>query len=138
MHRVTAHRLWNSAGFMNYMHELAWTNPEYRAAKRNIDDAMKAGKTVVGPVPLHQPKPAYPKLTSGGHAEAYMFFAVIIDATGTTKRVIYLPHPDLPADPAFVDAGMQALTQWTYIPCTLDGVPTSCADMPRMSFRLEF
>ncbi len=80
---------------------------------------------------IHYVAPAYPKEAKRAHVEGIVKFAVLIAKTGTVGKLDLLS-----GNPALVDAATQAVKQWRYAPCRLNGQPVEIKTQIDVSFTL--
>lgn len=135
-YRAHVARVQGDASFYPYLETQARLDADYLAADAPLTRAQAAGKPVSRARPLYKTPLSYPASARSELKEAYLYFGIVIDSIGLTRKVIYLPHPGLPADPEFIASGRQTLEHWTYTPCTIEGVAVMCTGIMPVSFQL--
>jgi len=85
-------------------------------------DNSTAGGCLTPPRKLVDVRPAYPPALAAKKATA----DVVIKATLQKDGMLGDFRPDAGPEPAFVEAALAAIRQWTFTPAKLNGVPQEC------------
>jgi len=114
------------------------TSPSNAAGKLRAAPSIPSGVYTPAqldqqPVPAHQVAPVYPPTMkqAGNEGQVVVEFVVGPDGTATDVRAISSSNP------AFADAAVAAVQQWTFKPGQLGGQPVGAIMHAPMAFRLQ-
>ena len=76
--------------------------------------------------------PAYPPFARAHRMEGVVALAAVVTAEGKVSNL-----KPVTGAPVFVPAAMSAVSQWTYRPARVDGVPVDAPTVIRVDFKLK-
>jgi TonB family protein len=99
----------------------------------SISTAIEVGGNVKSAMIIRQKQPIYPEAAQAAGIEGHVIMAAIITKEGvpTALRVVNS------ADPMLVDAAMEAVKQWRYMPATLNAHPVAVSTTITVNFSLQ-
>jgi len=81
---------------------------------------------------IHSVRPAYPKAPKQMHIEGVVKLQILIGKTGLVREIELVS-----ADPMFITAAVDAVKQWRYAPCKLNGEPIEVRTTIDVAFTLS-
>lgn len=112
---------------------LSWADPNPVLCFPDGDRAREVGKTMQPPKAIKTPDPTYSEAARRNRVMGASVFMVIVDEYGVLQDAIMVRS----LEPSLNYNSLEALREWRFDPCHLDGKPVACAINVVINYRLR-